>query len=213
MTGMEFHHPVVLDGRWVALVPLALDHVPQLAKIGQDPGIWTYVRHGAQTTPERMRAYVEAILHFAGKGEALPFVIFLKKEGVPVGMTQFLEIRREDRGVEIGGTWITPRLWRTPVNTESKYLLLRHAFEKEGCLRVQLKTDRRNVRSQKAIERLGATKEGIFRKHLVLPDGYVRDSVYYSIVDDEWPQVKARLQGFLEEGWAGPGAGQETGPE
>jgi N-acetyltransferase len=213
MTGMEFRHPVVLDGRWVALVPVSLEHVPLLAKAGRDPAIWTYVRHGAHHTPELMRTYVETALAGARAGTDLPFTIFLKKEGAPVGMTRFLDIRREDRGVEIGGTWLDPRIWRTPVNTEAKYLLLRYAFEKEGCLRVQLKTDLRNVRSQRAIERLGATKEGVFRKHLVLPDGHVRDSVFYSIVDDDWPRVKARLEGFLQEGWSGPGTGGDAGPE
>ncbi|MDE1836755.1 MAG: GNAT family N-acetyltransferase [Euryarchaeota archaeon] len=201
MTSMAFRPPVVLQGRWVALVPLSREHLPQLIKAGTDPQIWSYMRYGPRTSPKSMEELVDLLLRLQEKGTDLAFTTFYRPEGVAVGMTRFLDIRREDRGVEIGGTWIAPRLWRTPVNTESKYLLLRHAFEVEGCLRVQFKTDLRNVRSQRAIERLGAVKEGVFRKHMALPNGLVRDSVFYSLTDDDWPTVKARLEGFLERGW------------
>lgn len=114
-----------------------------------------------------------------------------------VGSTRYLEIRPADRGIEIGSTWLGAESQRTAINTEAKYLLLRHAFETLGALRVQLKTDRRNEKSQKAIERLGAVREGILRKQVVTWNGYVRDSVYFSITDDEWPSVRARLEGWL----------------
>ncbi|MGE0555287.1 MAG: GNAT family N-acetyltransferase, partial [Gemmatimonadales bacterium] len=113
------------------------------------------------------------------------------------GSTRFLEIRRPDRALEIGWTWLGEASHRTAVNTETKYLLLRHAFEDLGARRVQLKTDGRNERAQRAIERLGAKKEGVLRLHRLMWDGHVRDSVYYSVIADEWPEVKARLKGFL----------------
>lgn len=126
------------------------------------------------------------------------FAIVRRSDDRAVGVTSYMDIRPTDRGLEIGGTWLTPEVWRTALNTECKYLLLCHAFETLGCLRVQLKTDLRNVRSQRAIERLGAVKEGILRKHMVIHDGYVRDTVMYSIVDTEWPDVKKRLEEFLK---------------
>lgn len=207
---MGFRPPLTLQGRWVALVPLSTEHVPGLVEVGTDPEIWTFMRTGHRETPAGMEELVRTLLGQQEEGTDLPFTIFYRPQGRVAGMTRFLDIRREDRGVEIGGTWLDPRLWRTPVNTEAKYLLLRHAFETEGCLRVQLKTDARNARSQRAIERLGAQKEGVLRKQFVLADGHVRDSVYYSILDDEWPAVKQRLEGFLEKDWrssAGAAAG------
>jgi RimJ/RimL family protein N-acetyltransferase len=110
------------------------------------------------------------------------------------GATRYLNIMSDDRGLEVGGTWYGPEFQRTVVNTECKYLLFRHAFEELGCVRVQLKTDSRNERSQKAIERIGAKKEGILRNHMILPDGHIRDSVYYSILDSEWPDVKKKIE-------------------
>jgi len=135
-------------------------------------------------------------------GTSVWFAVIDTATGQAVGVTSLMDIRRGDRGLEIGGTWLTPRVWRSAVNSECKYLLLRHAFEVLGCIRVQLKTDSRNTRSQRAIERLGAVKEGVLRKHMILHDGYTRDTVMYSIVDDEWPVVKARLEATLkpEEG-------------
>jgi len=114
------------------------------------------------------------------------------------GATRYMEIRPEHNGLEIGGTWYGAEFRRTPVNTESKYLLLRHAFEKLGCIRVQLKTDSRNERSQRAIERIGAQREGLLRNHMILPDGYYRHSVYYSVLDTEWPKVKKKLEAMME---------------
>lgn len=201
---MAFHPPVTLEGKWVRLVPLSLDRLTEIARAGRDPAIWTWVRHGPRTTPERMADLIDHWLKEQAAGTALPFTTLLKPSMVPVGATGFLDIQRENRGVEIGGTWLTPTLQRTPVNTEAKYLLLRHAFETEGCLRVQLKTDERNLRSQKAIERIGARREGVFRRHILLDDGFARSSVYYSILEDEWPLVRARLEAMLERPWEPP---------
>jgi RimJ/RimL family protein N-acetyltransferase len=146
------------------------------------------------TDEEHMRLWVQEMLERQRRGADLPFAIILQATGKAIGATRYIEIRRADRGVEIGGTWFAVEYQRTAVNTECKYLLLKHAFETLGCIRVQFKTDLRNERSQQAIERLGAVKEGIFRKHMLVWDGTIRDSVYYSIIDTEWPSVKARLE-------------------
>ena len=130
-------------------------------------------------------------------GDQLPFVLVDPTSGRLVGSTRFLEIRREHRGLEIGWTWIAPKVQRTGANTAAKRVLLRHAFVDLGALRVQFKTDRRNERSQRAIERIGGVREGVLRNHYVLSDGYVRDSVYYSITAEEWPGVDARLGRLL----------------
>ncbi|MEW5720283.1 MAG: GNAT family protein, partial [Chloroflexota bacterium] len=140
---------------------------------------------------ERWRAQME-------QGTSVAFVIVRRSDERAVGMTAYLDIHAKDRWLEIGGTWLTPDAQRTAINAECKYLLLRHAFETLGCVRVQLKTDARNVRSQRAIERLGAVKEGVLRKHMLTRGGYQRDTVMYSIVDTEWRAVKARLEEFLK---------------
>ncbi|MBI4841836.1 MAG: GNAT family N-acetyltransferase, partial [candidate division NC10 bacterium] len=127
-------------------------------------------------------------------GTQIPFAIVERASGKAIGSTRYLDIRRGDRGLEIGWTWIGLPFQRTAVNTECKYLLLVHAFEDQRAVRVQLKTDLRNEASQRAIERLGAVREGVLRKHMVLWDGFIRDTVYYSIIDSEWPEVKRRLQ-------------------
>ena len=144
-----------------------------------------------------MRNWVRDILSRAEKGTDQPFVAIHLASGRVAGATRYLNIMPKDRGLEIGGTWYGLDFQRTPVNTECKYLLLRHAFETLGCIRVQLKTDLRNERSQKAIERIGARKEGILRNHMILPDGRYRHSVFYSILDTEWGDVKQRLEEMM----------------
>jgi RimJ/RimL family protein N-acetyltransferase len=144
-----------------------------------------------------MRNWVLDIRGRAEKGTDLPFVAIHLESGRVAGATRYLNIMPHDRGLEIGGTWYGPEFQRTPVNTECKYLLLRHAFEALGSIRVQLKTDLRNERSQKAIERLGAVREGVLRNHMILPDGHIRHSVFYSILDTEWPEVKNRLEEMM----------------
>ncbi len=133
----------------------------------------------------------------AATGSQLPFAVIDQKNNRVAGSTRYLDIRPNDRAIEIGSTWLGSEFQRTAINSECKYLLLRHAFEELGAVRVTLKTDGRNEQSQRAIERLGAVREGVLRKHMVMWDGYVRDTVYYSILDSEWPQVKDRLKGLL----------------
>ncbi len=201
-----FRPPVTLEGRFIRLVPLEPGHVAGLARAGRDPEVWRYLPYGPRTDPDRMAELVAMLLGRQSAGTDLAFTIQLRGDGALVGMTRYLSIDRENSCVEIGGTWVSPAWSRTPVNTESKRLLLGHAFEAEGVHRVQLKTDLRNERSQRAIERLGATREGILREHFRLPSGYHRSSVLYSILADEWPSVRARLDGYLRRPWAGTDA-------
>ncbi len=189
--------PVTLTGRFVRLEPLSEEHVSGLAAVGLEDAIWRYMPYGTMRNEQDIRNWVRTILRRAEGGTDLPFAAIDLASGCVAGATRYLEIRPADHGLEIGGTWYGAAYRRTHVNTECKYLLLEHAFERLKCIRVQLKTDSRNERSQKAIERLGAVREGMLRNHIILPDGHIRHSVYYSILDSEWPGVKARLQQML----------------
>jgi RimJ/RimL family protein N-acetyltransferase len=191
--------PVVLTGKHVRLEPLAEEHVAGLAEIGAGQPFWHFMVYGSINTVEDMHNWVLDLLSRAQKGTDLPFVAIHRASGRVAGATRYLNIMPYDRGLEIGGTWYGPEFQRTPVNTECKYLLLRHAFETLGCIRVQLKTDLRNERSQKAIERIGAVKEGVLRNHMILPDGHIRHSVFYSILDTEWPDVRKRLEEMMNK--------------
>jgi N-acetyltransferase len=190
--------PVTLTGKYVRLEPMTVLHTAALAEIGVGQNFWDFMLYGNMNSAEDMHSWVLDILSRAEKGTDLPFVAVQLSSGRVAGATRYLNIMPKDRGLEIGGTWYGPEFQRTAVNTECKYLLLRHAFETLGCIRVQLKTDSRNERSQKAIERIGASKEGVLRNHMILPDGRYRHSVFYSILDTEWPQVKERLEKMLE---------------
>ena len=193
MADMEVR-PVVLIGKHVRLEPLSEAHVPGLAEIGAGETFWDFMVYGKIESAEDMREWVRDLNARAEKGTDSPFVVIHLASGRVAGATRYLNIMPKDRGLEIGGTWYGLEFQRTIVNTECKYLLLKHAFETLGCIRVQLKTDLRNERSQKAIERLGAVKEGVLRNHMILPDGRIRDSVFYSILDVEWSEVKKRLE-------------------
>jgi N-acetyltransferase len=184
--------PVMLEGQYVRLEPLRLEHAPGLANIAADEEIWRYFS-SAPTTLADMRAWIEVALTQQQIGTSLPFAIISKETGAPVGSTRYMNIMPHDRGMEIGSTWLAPACWRTAINSECKFLLLRHAFEPLGCIRVQIKTDRRNERSRRAIERLGAQFEGILRQHMIVRDGVYRDTAMYSIIDSEWPDIKQRL--------------------
>jgi len=193
MADMEIR-PVALKGNHARLEPMTAAHIPALAEIGVGQPFWDFMVYGRMETADDMRGWVQDILSRAEKGTDLPFVAIQLASGRVAGATRYMNIMHHDRGLEIGGTWYGPEFQRTVVNTECKYLLLSHAFETLGCIRVQLKTDLRNERSQKAIERIGAVKEGILRNHMILPDGHYRHSVFYSILDTEWPEVKSRLE-------------------
>ena len=189
--------PVVLKGKYVRLEPMTDLHIPGLAEIGVGHDFWDFMVYGKMETVDDMRGWVKEILARAEKGTDLPFVAIHLASGRVAGATRYLNVMPNDRGLEVGGTWYGLDFQRTAVNTECKYLLLTHAFETLGCIRVQIKTDSLNLRSQKAIERIGAVKEGMLRNHMVLPNGRVRHSVYYSIIDSEWPAVKKRLEEML----------------
>lgn len=189
--------PILLTGNFIRLEPLSLDHVPDLTVAAQDESIWRYMRYGMLRSEEQMQAWVSFLLDRQASGTELPFAVHHLKDEKVIGATRYLDIQPWNRSVEIGGTWYAIAYQRSAVNTEAKYLLLRHAFESLGCVRVQLKTDVRNLRSQKAIERLGAVREGVLRNHMILPDGSLRSSIIYSILASEWPGVKAHLEGLL----------------
>jgi RimJ/RimL family protein N-acetyltransferase len=188
--------PCVLEGAHVRLEPLSLDHLDALTAVGLDPDLWQWTL-ARNRTPEDMRRYVETALAEQRAGQALPFATVERGSGRIVGSTRFAAIERSHRRVEIGWTWIGRPWQRTAVNTEAKFLMLRHAFEVWGCVRVELKTNAKNERSRRAILRIGAVEEGTLRKHQLNADGTPRDSVYFSIIDDEWPAVKRRLEGML----------------
>ncbi|RPJ38130.1 MAG: N-acetyltransferase [Chloroflexi bacterium] len=189
--------PVTLPGRIVRLAPLELNHVPDLAAAGNDESIWKYMRYGAVTTEPEMRRFVTNLLAMQARGTDLPFAVIHLDSQRAVGMTRYMNIEPANHALEIGGTWYSPAFQRTGVNTECKFLLLQHAFEGLDCVRVQIKTDLRNERSQRAIERIGAIREGVLRDHMVLPDGTLRSSVFYSVLAREWSEVKQRLLNLM----------------
>jgi RimJ/RimL family protein N-acetyltransferase len=188
--------PVTLRGSIVRLDVMTAGHIDALSRVGLEPEIWRWTQ-ASIATPDDMRAYALQALDELHRGVSLPFVIIAQGSGEVVGSTRYGNIDLPNRRLEIGWTWITPAYQRTAVNTEAKLLLLSHAFERLGAHRVELKTDALNEKSRKAILRLGAVEEGIFRKHIVTASGRVRDTVYYSIIDTEWPAAKARLESRL----------------
>ena len=185
--------PLILEGQNVRLEPLTLKHHTRLCEIGLDEEIWRWSPQQIGT-PEEMRDYIETALKWQAEGSALPFATVEKGSGLVVGSTRYANIDTFNRHLEIGWTWIGRPWQRTFVNTEAKYLMLRHAFETLKCLRVEFKTDSLNERSRNAILRLGAKEEGTFRNHRITSTGRIRHSVYFSIIDSEWPQVKAGLE-------------------
>jgi RimJ/RimL family protein N-acetyltransferase len=188
---------LTLDGRVVRLEPMREEHVDELWEVGRDPELWR-LTVSIVSSREGMQAWVRAALAEQAAGRALPFVTRLRQEGRIVGSTRFGEYAPRHGRVEIGWTWIARTWQRTAVNTEAKMLMLRHAFETLGLNRVELKTDVLNQASRRAILRLGAKEEGVLRRHAITDDGRVRDTVYYSILREEWPAVRDRLAGLLE---------------
>jgi RimJ/RimL family protein N-acetyltransferase len=185
--------PVTLTGPRVQLQPLTLDHVDALCAVGLDEEIWRYTTMRVRSRDD-MRQYIETALQWQREGTAVPFATVDRASDRVVGTTRFANIAKEHRRAEIGWTWIACDFQRTYVNTEAKYLMLRHAFEEWGLCRVELKTSSLNARSRAAILRLGAVEEGTLRKHMINEDGSARHSVYFSVIDTEWPALKARLE-------------------
>jgi len=191
--------PVTLAGEHVQLEPMLEAHHAPLAEVGLDEDLWKWIPVPVRT-PEEMKAYVDAALAEQARGTSLPFTIVERATGKVIGSTRYANIERIHRRVEIGWTWVARQWQRTAVNTECKYMLLKHAFETLGCIRVELKTDSLNERSRAAILRIGAKEEGVFRNHMITASGRIRHSVYFSITDSEWPGVKRRLEEKLKRG-------------
>lgn len=188
--------PVTLEGEHVTLEPLSLDHLPELARIAFEPSIWLWTQKRVTSAAE-LRAFVESALAEAVEGKALPWATRSKADGRLAGSTRFMDIVPAHRTLEIGGTWLNPAFHRSGINVEAKYLQLTHAFQVMGARRVSFKTHHQNLKSQTAIRALGASEEGVFRNHMIHSDGTARHSMWFSIVAEEWPAVKSRLEARL----------------
>jgi N-acetyltransferase len=186
--------PVTMQGHRVRLEPLAHRHASDLLKAAAHDEIWTYLDEPTPRTPGDIDRLITDALADQQLGKRLPFAIVRVSDNVAVGSTSYIDIRPADRTMEIGWIWLDPETWGTGINAEAEYLLLRHAFEDLGAGRVSFKADARNARSRKAIEKLGATYEGIWRNHRLLSTGDYRDSAWYSIIDTEWPTISERLR-------------------
>lgn len=192
--------PVVLEGKFARLEPIRRQHwkpLWEVAKASVDD-IFRWIPYPMQT-PEHFEQWADKALQEQERGESVVFVTVERTSGKLIGSTRFMNIDFANRRVEIGSTWIAPAWQRTATNTEAKYLMLRHAFEEWKCIRVELKTDALNEKSRNAILRIGAKEEGTLRRHLVTWTGRVRDTVYFSILDSEWPEVKAKLEEKLSQ--------------
>ncbi|HEV8490356.1 MAG TPA: GNAT family N-acetyltransferase [Candidatus Limnocylindrales bacterium] len=189
--------PVTLEGRLVRLEPLSRDHLDGLAAVAFDPALWRWTLAGA-VDRERLEAWLDTAVANQAAGSELPFATIERASGRPIGSSRYLSIVPEHRRLEIGWTWVARAWQRSGVNREAKLLMLEHAFERIGCQRVEFKTNALNEQSRAALLGIGASFEGIFRKHMLGRDGEVRDSAYFSITDDEWPAVKARLAASVE---------------
>ena len=188
--------PVILRGQRVRLEPLTLDHVPALAEVAFDPALWQWTL--ARPTDEaELRAWAEAAIAGRDAGTELPFVTVDAATDRPIGSSRYLNVVLEHRRLEIGWTWVGRAWQRTGANREAKLLMLGHAFDTIGCGRVEFKTDSLNEPSRTALLGIGAVFEGIFRNHMVMPDGRMRHSAYYSVIDEEWPGVRSRLEASL----------------
>jgi RimJ/RimL family protein N-acetyltransferase len=189
--------PVTLSGKTIRLEPLSQEHFRGLCDAGLADGVWRWAL-AVIDSPEKMQAYLSEALLDQAKGAALPFATIDRASAAVIGCTRFGNIDTQNRKVEIGWTWLTPTFQRTYANTEAKYLMLEHAFEIWKCLRVELKTDSLNERSRNAILRIGAKEEGTLRQHMISQGGRLRDSVYFSIIDKEWPAVRERLRSMMD---------------
>lgn len=188
--------PTLLEGRHIRLEPLSLAHLDRLWEVASDQDLWRWMPTQVHT-PAALRIYIEEALLGQTQGTTTPFTTVERESGRVIGSTRYGNIDRAHRRMEIGWTWLGREWQRTAANTEAKYLMLHHAFETLGCVRVELKTDALNDRSRKAILRLGAKEEGTLRHHMITSSGRVRDTVYYSIIEGEWTEVKRELNAKL----------------
>jgi Acetyltransferases, including N-acetylases of ribosomal proteins len=190
--------PMTLEGRLVRLEPLIEWHLSDLLQAARDENIWKYMFYGDMTERAQMEAFINNAIRLREGGTDLPFAVIDNTSGRAIGSTRFRDICMKHMRLEIGGTWYAPEYQRSGVNLESKYLLLRHAFETFGILRVQFKTDIRNVASRRSLEKMGAVQEGILRRSAIMPDGVIRDTAIYSILDTEWGRVKQGIEARLQ---------------
>ncbi len=186
-----------LEGEKVRIVPMEKNHIQGLTEIGIDKIIWSHLPKAIYTYNE-MKSFVEEALYKKETGIEFPIVVLRCDNDKIIGTTRFLDISNPNKSLEIGWTWYSPSVWGTHINTECKYLLLKYCFETLKLIRVQFKTDERNVRSQKAIEKIGGKKEGILRNHMIRKDGTFRNSVFYSVIESDWVSVKKNLENILE---------------
>ncbi|MGH3103074.1 MAG: GNAT family N-acetyltransferase [Gaiellaceae bacterium] len=186
-------HARRLEGRIVALAPLSPEHEDGLWEAAADPRVWAWMSVRAAESRETFHAWLEDALEQGRAGVEVPFATLDASTGRPLGSTRYLNLRPEHRSVEIGWTWLSAAAWGSGANVEAKLLMLEHAFERMGCLRVEFKTDARNEHSRAALAALPARFEGVHRKHMLVRGGERRDSAWYSVLDDEWPEVRANL--------------------
>jgi RimJ/RimL family protein N-acetyltransferase len=189
--------PIALEGAHVQLQPLSESHLDALCEVGLDPELWKWIPIQVLDRDQMLR-YIQSALSDQQKGMSIPFATVDRASGKVVGSTRFMSIDVPNKRLEIGATWIAKPWQRTSINTEAKYIMMRHAFETLGCNRVEWKTDALNTQSRNAILRLGAREEGIFRHHVVTWTGRLRDSVYFSVIAPEWPDVKKNLEAKLK---------------
>lgn len=191
---MPAWEPIELEGAIVRLEPLAPGHLDGLWEAAREPQTWRWLNVRQPRTIDAFAPLVDAALAAAHAGTEVPYATVLRSEGRVVGSTRFLALRPDHRSVEIGWTWLHPAAWGTGVNDETKLLMLSLAFDRWGCRRVEVKTDALNTRARAAIEAVGATFEGVHRKHMLVRDGESRDSAWYAVVDDDWPAVREALR-------------------
>ncbi|WML41511.1 GNAT family protein [Neobacillus sp. OS1-2] len=191
---------ISLEGDSISLIPLELKHTELLFEALKSPEVWKYTWREVKSMDDLERILMTAVTN-KKDGKQIPFVIKNKLTGEIIGTTRIGEIDIDNRNMEIGWTWLSPTVWKTKVNTECKFLLLKYCFEELNVIRVQFSISGQNLRSQKAVERIGATKEGTFRKHRIKSDGTIHDNIFYSIIDSEWESVKKNLVYLLEKGY------------
>jgi RimJ/RimL family protein N-acetyltransferase len=197
MASLEGPLAARLEGSIVVLEPLAMEHAEELWEAAQPREIWAWLAHLGEDR-ERFDEWFRLSLDAAQAGTEGPFATRSRGSGGLIGSSSYLNVRPADRVVEIGWTWLNPSAWRSGANVEAKLLMLGHAFETLGCVRVEFKTDARNERSRAALAALPAQFEGVMRNHMIVPDVGLRDSAYFSVIDDEWPEVRANLRRRLD---------------
>jgi len=187
-----------LEGKAFRLEPLNASHTDDLLHAASEDQIWTYLDEETPRTKAQIDRFIQDAIDEHGRGVRLPFAVIDRASEKAIGSISLIDIQQAHRGIEVGWAWISPDYWRSGASREAAYLLLKHAFEKMGAIRAAFKTDSRNARSQNLILGMGATQEGTFRNHRILSDGYVRDSIYYSILDREWPSIRLKMEADQE---------------